>query len=160
NLRSARLPDGKCRNVIFECATMLFAECPRADFRGANLSGADLRGAVLGGVRFNNETRLEGANLTDASMDDSFIRFASRHGAILGPPSGTDELAQFVATIEELERTNDRHQFNGVLAEMYRLRAIMARDPFYDWSSDLAGLLPPALMEEVLEAVREATSNM
>ncbi len=141
-------------------ATMIFAECPGVDFRGANLLGADLRGAVLGGVRFNNETRLDGANLTDAGMDDAFIRFARRHGAILGPPSGTYEFAQFTATLGELERTNDRRQFDEVLNEMDRLRDTMAQDPLYDWSTDLGRVLPTALMEEVLETVREATSNM
>ncbi len=159
-LQSASFKEAICAGATFTNANLRFALCANTDFRGANLSGADLTEASLGGVRFDTHTQLEGTNLTGAAMDRDLRDFAKRTGAIVQERLGAHELEEFDATTAVLKERNTDGRFTTVLKRMATLREILLHEPMYDWGTHLANEIPPEIMQEVEDAVRDAGSNL
>jgi uncharacterized protein YjbI with pentapeptide repeats len=88
NLDLATLEAGNCASAKFVGASMRSCHCARCDFRGTDLSSADLTDATLGGVKFDENTIVRGAVMTDAAISSDFRLFAEGHGAIFGTAEG------------------------------------------------------------------------
>lgn len=159
-LQSGSLKEAICVGAIFRDADLRFIVGARADFRNADLSGADLTEASLGGIRFNERTILAGTILAGAGMDRDFRAYAQDAGAILVSQQGGFELAAFDATLTVLQQWNSDSHLDAIIAAIAPQRERVVENPSYDWVSPLEGSFSPAIIQEVLAAFQEASSDL
>lgn len=164
-LALAHFREADCINASFHEADMRFTDCTKADFRGANLAGADLTEANLYAIKFDEKTRLQGANLCDATLDEAFRTFAEQSGALLSQETEVSSFvaltqAQLAATIEHLKRDNTAGHFDAAVDCLIKQSQKLARDPEYPWSEEMHKILSPAMEQEVIERYAEVQKTL
>ncbi|HLG66162.1 MAG TPA: pentapeptide repeat-containing protein [Ktedonosporobacter sp.] len=163
NFRQARLgkadlSEVSCHRATFLEADLRFSKCPGADFRGADLSGADLSGADLRGIQFDDQTRLQGANLRSASMSTEFRAFARSAGAIVTEPAEHMQvydlacLDALIALMQEQAYNQDGH-LDRLIPYVVAQREKLAEDPYYYWDEELGKELRKVTSEEMVKEV-------
>ncbi|GCE10807.1 pentapeptide repeat-containing protein [Tengunoibacter tsumagoiensis] len=152
-LAKADFSEVPCQGASFVEADMRFTLCAGTDFRGADLSRANITDSSLGGVLFDDQTRLQGTILRGASIDDSFRSYAEKAGAILG----TEEekfYAYNIACFDALSAIirdpiyNPDHRFDVVLPLLTELRVKLVQDHWYLWGNELVASLEGVLSPE------------
>jgi uncharacterized protein YjbI with pentapeptide repeats len=159
-LITARLNEADCQAALFKSADMRFAYCARADFRAADLRDANLTEAVLGRIQFDEQTLLQGANLTGARMSEDFKAFALRSGAIVRESQGEYALVELDTTVTILRRRNTDHHLDEVLAQLTRMREKLMNTHNYAWIDALSEVVSSELLQEVIEAEERAIKTM
>jgi uncharacterized protein YjbI with pentapeptide repeats len=159
-LQSAMFGDTDCRRASFRNADLRFAGFDGADLSGADLSDADLTEGSLLRVRHDEKTKLVGAKLDGAYLDEDLRALAEQANASLAEAKGAFEVAGYDATIAVLERRNQDGHLNPVIAAMRGLRDRVAANSSFDWSAALERDLPEAMWNEVLDAYEEGGSNL
>lgn len=159
-LALASLREMDCQHASFVEADLRFIEAWHANLRGANLEGADLTeanlaAADLSGIQFNEQTRVQGANLHDALLDEPFRRFAEQHGGLLREDqelSFTEqERAELAAIIRLLKEDNEQGRLDPAITCLEEQAQRFARDSGYPWAEEAQKALTPELMQEVME---------
>lgn len=168
-LALARLRERDCRQSSFAEADLRFANLYRADLRGVDLSGANLTeanlaGANLSGIQFNERTRVQGANLSSAVLDEPFRVFAEQRGGLLREdqdPSFTElDRAKLAATIRLLKEENKGGYLDAAIACLEKQAQRFAGDPAYDWSMEVQEELSPEMMQEVMERYTQVNRGL
>jgi uncharacterized protein YjbI with pentapeptide repeats len=155
-LALAEFRDRDCRRASFVEADLRFADLVQADLRGSDFSGANLTEANLSGVKFDEQTRLQGANLRGATLDEQFRAFAQQAGAVLSPetpdPSFYErELAELAAVIRLLREDNEHGHLDVAIVCLTEQLQRFAHDPTYPWSQEMHKALSPDMEQKVLE---------
>jgi uncharacterized protein YjbI with pentapeptide repeats len=150
-----------CDGASFVEADMRFSDLDKADVRGTDFRGANLNGSGLRGILFDEQTRVQGANLRDASMDEDFRTFAQRGGAIINTSENQTpdyDLAcvdALIAVMQEEEYNEDGH-LDPVLPYVLAQREKLAHSeerPSYPWRDELGDELEKAFSEDLLNEV-------
>lgn len=149
-----------CQGTHFVEADMRFTLCAYTDFRGADFAGANLTEASLGGITFDEQTRVQGTILYGASMDDDFRAFALQRGALLRdtdyrmPAYDLACLNALIALMQEPLYNEDGH-LDVVLPYVVAHRDTLAQDPTYSWedplADDLRTIVPQSVIDEVFD---------
>jgi uncharacterized protein YjbI with pentapeptide repeats len=150
-----------CDGASFVDADLRFSKWGDSDVRGTDFRGANLTGAGLQGILFDEDTRLEGANLRNASMDEDFRAFVQRGGAIVntaGNRARDYDLAcmdALIAVMQEKEYNEDGH-LDPVLPYVLVQREKLAHSeerPSYPWSDELYPELVEVFSEDIADEV-------
>ena len=142
---------------------MRFANVHLANFSGADLREVNLAEANMGRIIFNDQTRLQGADLRGALLSPDFRAFAQQAGAQLSEDQtfSARQLFELQATITVLQENNTDGHLDEAIALM-RAERDRGRDPYdpeyvvehaLQEAFDQAG--SPAWVEEVWETWSE-----
>lgn len=136
------------------------------DFSGADLREADFTEANVGGVTFDAQTRVQGANFRGAFLSDDFRVFARQWGAQLDDTitNSARELVQLDATLQELQRNNTDGHLDEVIALVKVERDKFERDPDYPYYQGMeeafAHADSPQWIDEVMETWMNASKRL
>lgn len=159
-LALASLREINCQQASFDEADLRFVDAWHADLRGANLAGADLTEANLAdtdlsSIQFNEQTRVQGADLYGARLDEPFRAFAEQAGGLLRKDQvrlfKEREKVILAAIIRVLKEDNESGHLDAAIACLEELAQHFAPDPEYSWSMKAEEALSPELMQEVME---------
>lgn len=159
-LQSATLTAADCSGASFKGANLKVASLGEVNFVGADLSDARFAEAAMGGVRFDNATRIDNADFTGARMDQDLTKFVTDAGAPTFPGQNIYELALLDATVDGLKNRNRDHGLDALIVKVSVLREQIVRDPKFDWNGVLEAELTDDELDVVIEAFEEAGDRM
>ena len=155
-IEQASLRGCDCTGARFVDARMRFTTMSDAVLVGADVSGADLTEAFINNVKFDDSTRLSGALLAGARLDDALAGFATAQGAEQPSEAHGFALAHLDATATLLRERNNDGRLDSLLARIGELRDNVAKDPDFEWVDVVDREFPDDLVDEVAAAAGEA----